>query len=230
MNVLLSNPLVGIILTLCVYFIAKWIRGKIDSPLANPILLSATMIIIVLTVTPLTIEQYYKGGDAMMLFILPATAAFSYQIYKQLEAFKQNVLPVIVGCIVGSITSALSVYFMCRLITVDRAVMISLMPKSATMAIAMELAEKNGGIAALAASAVIVTGITCTSLCSLLAKSLKLKDPVALGVAFGAAGHVMGAASAMEIGKTEGAIASISFLMTGVLTSVLFMVWPLSPV
>ena len=53
------------------------------------------------------------------------------------------------------------------------------------------------------------------------AKLLRLTDPIAQGVAFGTAGHVIGTARAAQISELTGAVSSFSLTVTGILTTVL---------
>ena len=47
---------------------------------------------------------------------------------------------------------------------------------------------------------------------------LKLKDPVATGVAFGTASHAIGTAKAIEMGEVEGAVSGVSMGIAGICT------------
>jgi putative effector of murein hydrolase len=100
----------------------------------------------------------------------------------------------------------------------------SLLPKSVTTAIALELSEPYGGIPGVTASAVIVTGIFSAAVSPFLIKALRLKDPVAAGVAMGACGHAIGTSAALELGETEGAMSGIAIGLMGIITSALYVI------
>ena len=57
---------------------------------------------------------------------------------------------------------------------------------------------------------------------SILCKFLRITDPIAQGVGFGTASHVIGTARATELDPLTGAVSSLSLAIAGILTAVLF--------
>ena len=49
-------------------------------------------------------------------------------------------------------------------------------------------------------------------------KLFRITEPVAKGVALGSASHAIGTAKAMELGEVEGAISSLSIVVSGIMT------------
>ena len=86
----------------------------------------------------------------------------------------------------------------------------------------MVLSENAGGIGFLTAAAIIITGILGSLMGTILCKLFKITDPVAQGVAFGTASHVVGTSRATELGALQGAVSSLSLAVAGILTAVLF--------
>ena len=52
-------------------------------------------------------------------------------------------------------------------------------------------------------------------------KMLKLKDPVAIGVAFGTASHAIGTSKALEMGEVEGAVSGVAMGVAGICTVII---------
>ena len=223
MDYLLSLPLCGILISIVCYAIGIQAGKLIRSPLTNPMVIANTLIILIIVFTPLTLEQYMAGGNVITLFIVPVTVILALRIYRQRALFMANVVPILAGCIAGSAASLFSALLLCRLFAIDGAVTVSLLPKSVTTAIALELARNNGGIPGIAATAVIITGVVSAAFSPFIVKIFKLKDPVAAGIAFGASGHAVGTAAALELGETEGAMAGIAISLMGIITSVIFL-------
>ena len=151
----------------------------------------------------------------------PVTAVLALNIYNQRRILKENFLPVLVGCLAGSLTSVGSILLLCRVFHVDEALTASLLPKSVTTAIAMGIAESRGGVAGIAAAAVMVAGLTGAVLAPLFARLFHITEPVAEGLAIGACSHALGTTRAMEIGPVQGAMSSMSICICGILTSIL---------
>jgi putative effector of murein hydrolase len=219
---LLALPVFGILLTMACYFIAFRLEKLIRSPLTNPMLIANTLIITVLCVTPLRLEQYMKGGGIITMFIVPATTILALRIYRQRALLRANIVPIVCGCLAGSFSSLGTVALLCRLFSIDRAMTISLLPKSVTNAIAMELSVKNNGFGGLTVSAVILTGVFSAAFTPFLIRLCTLKDPIATGVAMGASGHAIGTAAALKLGETQGAMGGIAIGIMGIITSLIF--------
>ena len=73
----------------------------------------------------------------------------------------------------------------------------------------------------MAAAAIVVTGILGSVLGVPLCRLLRIKDPIAQGVAFGTASHVIGTTKAAELSPLTGAVSSLSLVVAGILTAVL---------
>ena len=80
----------------------------------------------------------------------------------------------------------------------------------------------KGGISALTTFAIVITGILGNLSGSAFCKLMKLTDPVAQGVGFGTASHVIGTSRAMEVDPLTGAVSSLSLAVAGILTAILF--------
>ena len=51
-----------------------------------------------------------------------------------------------------------------------------------------------------------------------MCKLFKIEEPVAKGLAIGTSAHALGTSKAMEMGEVEGAMSSLSIVVTGILT------------
>jgi putative effector of murein hydrolase len=220
---LLSLPIIGILVTIACYMIALAIGKRIPSPLTSPMITANALIILVVVFTPLTLQQYLAGGNMISMFIGPVTIILALRIYNQRARLKENIVPILGGCIAGSCVSLFSVWLFCRLLNIEQAMTVSVMPKSVTTAIAIELSRKGGGFAGLAISAVILTGITCSAFMPFFIRVLRLKDPVAAGVAIGCSGHAIGTSAAIELGEVQGAMSGLSMSIMAIVTSVIYL-------
>jgi len=69
---------------------------------------------------------------------------------------------------------------------------------------------------------ILLTGIIGNLMGTTLCKLFKLKDPVSQGVALGTASHLIGTSKASEISPLTGAVSSLSLVVAGILTVILF--------
>lgn len=223
MSEIYASPLFGIVLCIFSFEIGLWINRKTHSPLANPLMIAVVICIAVLQIFSIPLESFQQGGDIITMFLAPATAALSLSIYNQLDTLKKNLLPILAGTLTGSITSIGSVIGLCKLFGLDEELTASLIPKSVTTPIAMEVSRQHGGIVSITVAAVIVTGIFGAILAPVLIKLFRVKNPVEAGIAIGTCSHALGTSKALEIGETEGAMSGIAIGVAGIITVVLTM-------
>lgn len=223
MSEIYASPLFGIVLCIFSFEIGLWINRKTHSPLANPLLIAVIICIAMLQIFSIPLESFQQGGDIITMFLAPATAALSLSIYNQLDTLKKNLLPILAGTLTGSITSIGSVIGLCKLFGLDEELTASLIPKSVTTPIAMEVSRQHGGIVSITVAAVIVTGIFGAILAPVLIKLFRVRNPVEAGIAIGTCSHALGTSKALEIGETEGAMSGIAIGVAGIITVVLTM-------
>lgn len=216
-----SSPFFGLTLSAACWCFAVWLQKKTKLLVCNPVLVSAALVIAVLTLSGIPLESYQVGGSLIKLMLAPATAVLALNIYQQRSVLKQHFLPVLLGCLAGSLASVGCVLVMCKLLTAEDVFLASMLPKSVTTAIALGIAENAGGLPGITAAAVIITGVEGAMLAPLFARVFHITDPVAEGVAIGACSHAVGTSKALEIGKLQGAMSSISICVCGIITSVL---------
>lgn len=218
MTEILESPLFGIALTVFAFQIGVFLNKKTKSTLVNPLLVAIALIIIVLNVCHIPYETYNHGGTIISMFVAPATTVLGYSIYKQIVVLKKYFLPILAGCLVGSFTSILSVYFLCKAFHLDQTLFASLLPKSVTTAIAIEISEQLGGVGAITVAIVVLTGILGAVLGPILIKIFRIDHEVAQGVAFGTSSHALGTTKAIELGEQQGAMSGIAIGVAGLIT------------
>ena len=218
MNEILSSPFFGLALSIGVYLLCKWINQKTKLAILNPLLLTTALIIIILVALDIPIDSFNNGGDFISLFLAPATTVLAYSIYRQITLLKKNFIPIFIGCLMGSLTSMTSAYLLCKAFGLDSTLTASMIPKSVTTPIAMEVSSSLAGIPSVTVAAVVVTGIFGSMACPILIKLIKVRNKIAAGVAIGTCSHAAGTSKAMGPGDVEGAMSGIAIGVSGILT------------
>lgn len=211
-----------VFLTLGSYLFGLWCQKKVKHALCNPLLIATILSIAVLAVTGFDLQVYQSGTAGISWLLTPATVCLAVPLYEQLKVLKKHLLAIFAGITAGVVVSLLSILLLCRLFRLEDTVTVSLLPKSITTAIALALTEQSGGISALTTFAIVITGILGNLSGSALCKVLKITDPVAQGVGFGTASHVIGTSRAMEVDPLTGAVSSLSLAVAGILTAIVF--------
>lgn len=105
-------------------------------------LLTIIAIVAVLLVFDIPLQDYLNGANIITMMLTPTTALLAYSIYKQLPLLKKYFLPIVLGCLAGSAASMTSVYLLCRLMGLSDTLTYTMIPKSVTTPIAMELSAQ----------------------------------------------------------------------------------------
>lgn len=221
-NFLSQIPLFSIVLTIGAFQIGLWCQKKTKSPLCNPILIGTALVIGVLLLTDFDPQAYQEGTAGMSWLLTPATVCLAVPLSRQLKLLKRNLPAILAGITAGTLASLACILLLCRAFGLQEQLTISLLPKSVTVALGLVLSEENNGIPALTSVAILITGILGNLSGSMLCKILRLQNPVCQGVAFGTASHIVGTARANEIDPLTGAVSSLSLVVAGVLTTLLF--------
>lgn len=215
------TPYIGIIISLVVFGIGTFLFKKSKGFfLFTPLFVAMILGVLILEVTGISYDDYNEGGKIIMFFLEPATIAFAIPLYKKRDILKKYFMEIMVAITIGSVVSAASVVLAGYIIKMHPQLIASLLPQAATTAIAVPVATSVGGIASIAAFSVIFNGVLVYALGAVALKWFKVKNPVAKGLALGAAGHALGVAVSMEMGETETAMASISVVVVGITTAV----------
>jgi len=97
-------------------------------------------------------------------------------------------------------------------------IVISSAGRNITTPIAMELADKMGGIVTIAIVMVFFTGIWGVIIGPALLEKLGIRDRTAKGIALGTTAHAIGTAKAITMGEDIGAMSAVAIPITGIIT------------
>jgi predicted murein hydrolase (TIGR00659 family) len=211
-----------VVLTLTAFLLGQRLQQKLKSPLMNPILIAVILVLVFLGITGISVKTYQSGMSGLSWLLTPATVCLAVPMYEQFQLLKKNLPAIAAGVAAGALSCLCMVLVFGILAGFDPVLTVSLLPKSITTAIGLALTENNGGMSALTTFAIVVTGILGNLSGSAFCKLLKITDPIAQGVGFGTASHVIGTSRAMEVDPLTGAVSSLSLAVAGIITAVVF--------
>lgn len=188
----------GVVLSLGTYFLGSWLKKKLKWRFLNPLLLSILFTVVVLLAGGVDYDSYNQGAKYLSYLLTPATVCLAVPLYEQFEVLKKNWQAVLAGILAGVGASLLSILAMAVLFSLGHEEYVTFLPKSITTAIGMGVSEELGGYVPVTVAVIIITGV--------------------LGNVLGTASHAIGTTRAMEMGEVEGAMGSLSIVVSGVLT------------
>ncbi len=130
-------------------------------------------------------ETYNKGASYLSWLLTPATVCLAIPLYKQLHLLKKHADAVAVGITSGVVTSAVSIFLMCKVLGMAHVHYVTLLPKSITTAIGMGISEEAGGIVTLTVMSIILTGVLGNMAGETVLKLLKVRHPRCQGPGHG---------------------------------------------
>lgn len=217
-----TSPLLWLVLTVGAYAAAVRLqRSAAGSPFVNPVLLAVVAIVSVLWASGTPYQSYFDGAQFVHFLLGTATVSLAVPLRRQWPAVRAALTPLAVALVVGNVVGAVVAMGMLRLFDAPRSLVLSIAPKSVTAPVAMGIAEKIGGLPALTAVLVLLTGAIGATLATPLLNALRISDPAARGLGVGIAAHGIGTARAFQVSEVAGTFAGIGMAVSTVAASVL---------
>ncbi len=208
----------GVVISIIGYGLGVLIRNKTGIGIFNPLLISIIFVMVILSVFHIDYRDYNSSAKYLSYLLTPATVSLAIPLYLHIDRLRRNWVGIAVGLISGSITSMGSVLVMSVLFGLSHKQYVTLLPKSITTAIGMGVSDELGGLVTISVAVIIITGILGNVLAVTICRLFRITDPVAKGLAIGAAAHAIGTSKAMEMGDIEGAMASLAIVVNGLIT------------
>ncbi len=219
MKEFLSNSIFfGAFISLAGFELGLVLKKKWKLAILNPLLIGVVCVMAVLLIFGVDYNHYNEGGKYISYLLTPATVSLAVPLYEQIELLKSNVKAITAGILSGVLASLGGVWALAKLFRLNRALYITLLPKSITTAIGMGVSEELGGIVTITVAVIVITGILGNMTAELVFRIFGIEEPVAKGLSLGTASHGSGAAKAMELGEIEGAMGSLAIAVAGLVT------------
>ncbi|MDP2817513.1 MAG: LrgB family protein [Polaromonas sp.] len=221
-----ATPLFGLTATLVVYVLAQAAYARLrQAAWANPVFWTVLTIAAVLLATGVPYPTYFAGAQFIHFLLGPAVVALAWPLWQRRTELRQRWVRLLLAAGAGGAATISSAVVLGWAVGLPAEVLLSLAPKSVTAPVAMGIAEKIGGIPALAAVFAVMTGLvgalTGKYLFDLCRIPVDAAGWAARGFALGTVSHGIGAARAMQVNAGAGAYAGLALGLQVVLASLL---------
>ncbi len=217
---LASTPLFGLTATVVAYVVAQELHERLGrAPWANPVLWSVVIIGAVLLATRTDYPVYFAGAQFVHVLLGPAVVALGWPLWERRAELRRRWGVLLVAALCGGAAAALVAVSVGAALGLPDDVLRSLAPKSVTAPVAMGIAERIGGIPALAAVFAVLTGVIGAISGKYIFDALRVKSWPARGFALGTASHGIGAARALQVDRDAGAYAGLALGLQVLLAS-----------
>ncbi|MFD1032758.1 LrgB family protein [Metaplanococcus flavidus] len=210
-----------ILFTVGIYFLMNLLYIRFHFSFLMPALTATLIIVLFLLATGTSYDSYMTGGIWIDRLLGPAVVSLAIPLYKQRKLLLENLIPILTGILVGVVIGMSTGIALAKALGFSEVLILSLLPKSITSPVAMEIAEQLGGISSLSAVFVMIAGFTGIILGPAFLKMLHIKSPIGVGIGFGASAHGIGTAKALEYGAREASVSSVAMSLSAVFGSFL---------
>ena len=218
----IHSPILPLAATLACFHLGYLLYTKTGRiSLFHPVLIGAIPLWALIHYTDLSYQAYFAGNNFLHFLLGPATVALAIPLYQQLQNIRALALPILFTLILGGGFAATSAVAIGWQLGADENILLTLATKSVTTPIAMGLSEKIGGIPALAAGIVAITGVIGAITGPVIFKLFAIKDERIQGFTLGLTAHAVGTARAFEISPIAGTMAGLGLSLTGATTALI---------
>lgn len=198
----------------------KRLYSRFPKAYLHPVLTSTTILIVLLLLLNIPYERYMLGGAWIEKLLGPCIVALAYPLYNQRELVRKHLTTILLSVSAGLATAMISVVLFAKLFKVENEIIYSILPKSITTPVAIQVSATIGGIPSLTAAFVMIAGFSGVILGPIVMKYVHIDSPLSKGLALGSAAHALGAAKSSEYGEVSLSMASVSMTLSAIAGSI----------
>lgn len=215
------NPF-GFIITILYYKTAQKMQKIAFFSKIPPVVSAGIAVVFTLVLFNIDFDFYNESASILTLMLIPATVALGYPIYKNLNLLKKYKFIIYTAFLIATITALVSTYVLAKFCHSELKIIESILPKSVTAPMAIEISKGLGGIPELTACVVVLTGVFGAMFGHKILKLINVKNDIAIGLSIGAASHVLGTVKCIETKREKQIVmASVAFVIVGILTAII---------
>lgn len=214
------NPF-GIISTVVLFKIFDRVK---NFPLIKPfppLLVTGVCLMIILKVFNIDYKTYNETASWLTFLLIPATISLGYPLYKNLNILVKNKRVIYSAFFVAMAFALLTTFLIGKFCHTEATIISSMLPKSVTAPIAVEISKSIHGVPELTACIVALTGIFGALTGHKILKLIRVKNDIAIGLSMGASSHVIGTSKCIETGHEKQVVMStLALVIVGIITAI----------
>jgi predicted murein hydrolase (TIGR00659 family) len=214
-----ATPLFGVAVTVIAYAISSAVHHRVRW--MPTLLLTCGGLIALLLVGHIPYASYNAGGQIVSFFLGPATIALGVPFYKHAKSIRAHSIAVVTAVAAGSATGIVSAGALVLLMHGSPMLLRSMIPKSVTTPISIELAKQLGGVPNLTAVFTVLAGLLGSVVGPQLLRLAGVRGNIAIGLAMGTSSHGIGTARILRDSEFQGGASGLAMALAGIITSLL---------
>lgn len=220
MRELAYQPLFGLAVSVMFYACGLGLSRRF--PKVHPLFTSSIGIIVLLLLLRVPYEAYQVGADWLTVVLGPATVALGVPLYKHWKRLRRELPAVLVGVTVGSFTGICATGLIVWATGGSKELIVTMLPKSVSSPIAIELSRLVGGNPAFSAVLTVLTGLLGSMFGRAFLLRIGIRGKIPLGIAIGVSAHGIGTAKLIREHEEEGSYGALAMGIAGIVTGLLF--------
>lgn len=219
---IINFPLFGVLITVAAFYLGQRLYIKSQRhPVLQPVVIGMITVISAVLILQVPYQSYYESSYLLHSMLGPATVALAIPLFQHARRIRDLLLPILCTVLVGSALTVSLALFVLWCFDAKLSTILSMPTKSITTPIAMIVTEKLGGIPALSAMFVLITGALGAMIGIPLMNRMGIKDDGVKGFTMGLTSHALGTARSLEESAECGAFSALAMSITGVMTAIL---------
>ena len=215
-HLLETTKYVGLFISLGAFMIGLKLNKKFPYAFMNPLLIGTILVMGLILALDIEVAVFQKSAQVLSDLLTPATICLAVPVYRQFKILRENSWVVLISCLAGMISGLVTIIGLALILQMSEVTTLSTLARSITMAIALDTTELIGGVAGIIVAGVIFAGIFGTVISGLVFRIFRIEEPIAKGLALGAASHAMGTAESLKASELQGAMSSLAMVVSGV--------------
>jgi putative effector of murein hydrolase len=214
-NIVLSSGI-----TLVAYLIGlKLFQASNRKVWLNPLYTVTLLLFICLPLLHFDYKAYESGSTLFSFLMQTAIVSLAIPLFKQWQLIKKHFKKIGTGISVGCAAGFSSTYALSSLFGIKKDILASLLPKAATLPVALSAAGSIGGVPSLTVLFVLTSALFSFICGPRVLEWLNITSKAAKGLAMGASAQALGASKCLQWGEEEGAMSAVAMTTTALIVS-----------
>jgi putative effector of murein hydrolase len=213
------TKLVYLSLTLIIWFLSKLLSKHVLKNAIPPVMITVAVIIFVIIQNEISVAEYQSNTWIIHYLLGPATVMLAIPLYKEIETLKKYFKQIVIGITLSATLSLVLTYLLSLIVGLSDELIRSYLAHSVTTPIGIEITKLLSGNQSITVASIILSGLLGALISVPIFKLLKIKSPIAKGLAIGSTSHAIGTTKALELGEVEGALSSLAIPLTAIVTA-----------
>ncbi|MGF7045563.1 putative murein hydrolase (TIGR00659 family) [Paenibacillus sp. DS2015] len=220
-----------VLVNVSIYIVMSVLYRRFHFPILMPALTATFTVVVLLLYFRIPYETYMIGGQWINQLLGPAVVSLAYPLYKQRHVLRRNLPAILGGTLVGLFVGMFSGMLMAVSMGFPKTYILSLLPKSITTPVAIQISDRLGGESSLTSVFVMIAGFTGAIGGPFILKLFRIKSESGIGIGLGTASHALGTAKSLEYGEQSVSMSSVGMTVCAIAGSCVapFVAWLMYP-